>query len=106
MSTNREELIRKRVIKAREASGLTRAEVAAALSLTENSYGHYERGRSPFSVELLFELSRILGCPVGHFLNLDTELNEDEEQLLHLYRQIKGDRLKEMAIELVRKLAE
>ena len=42
-------------------SGLTQEAVADALGLSAVGYGHYERARQPFTVEQLFQLSRILG---------------------------------------------
>ncbi|HUW08651.1 MAG TPA: helix-turn-helix transcriptional regulator, partial [Anaerolineae bacterium] len=62
--TELEEAIARRVIRARERAGLDRAEVASALSLEVNSYGHYERGRTAFSVEQLFIISRFFPVPI------------------------------------------
>jgi len=82
------ERVRRRVIRARKAAGLSRKEVADALSITENTYGHYERGRTPFTIEQLFVLSRVLGHPVEYFLDLTPGLSEEENHLVALYRSL------------------
>lgn len=88
MGTNLEEAIRKRVIAAREAAGKDRADIAKALGLEYQSYAHYERGRYAFTVEQLFQLSRILNRSVEYFLGLDTGLKPDEDELLAIYRSL------------------
>ena len=62
------------------------SEMAVLLGLSTAGYGHYDRGRQPFTVDQLFTLSRILGRSVGWLLGLETELSEDEDQLLTVYR--------------------
>lgn len=86
MPTKREAAITRRVIEAREQAGLERGDLARALSLDPNSYGHYERGRYAFTVEQLFTLAPVLGRSVEWLLGLDTGLSEEEDRLLSLYR--------------------
>jgi transcriptional regulator with XRE-family HTH domain len=74
------------VIHAREKAGLDRKALADALSLDLNSYGHYERGRYAFTVDQLFVLSHVLHRSVPWLLGLETDLSEDEDRLLTLYR--------------------
>lgn len=100
--TRQEAAIINRVIAAREERGLSRADVAEALSLERPSYAHYERGRSAFTVEQLFQLSRILGKPVTWFLGIDTDLADDEAELVHLYRQIDDERMRAMVMNTAR----
>lgn len=98
--------ISRRVREARKSAGLSQEEVGEHLGLTRGGYGHYERGRQPFTVEQLFRLSRILGEPVEYFLGLDTELTSDEKKLLDYYRRIDPPELREVALESVRLLAD
>ena len=53
---------------AREEAGLSRADVGAALGLSERGYGHLEAGRHLLSIEYLLQLPRILGKSVTYFL--------------------------------------
>lgn len=81
-----ERAIAERVRSARKAAGLSQEELASKLGLTDGGYGHYERGRQPFTLELLASLSRILGRPLEYFLGLDTGLTDREERVLTLFR--------------------
>jgi transcriptional regulator with XRE-family HTH domain len=102
MVTKVESQITKRVIRAREEAGLRRKEVADALGLEEQSYGHYERGRYAFTVEQLLLLSRTLNKPVTWFLGIKTDLAEDEEELLHAYWAISDDRIKALLLNMAK----
>ncbi len=102
MPTRREEAITARVIAAREKAGLDRKDLAEALSLDQNSYGHYERGRYAFTVDQLFTLSRTLNRPVEWFLGLETGLSEDEEELVFHWRRISVPEIKEALLNMVK----
>ena len=80
--------ITERVIRVREEAGLTQKELAGLLGLSKQGYSHYESGRGSFTVQHLFRLARILGRPITWFLGIPQELADDEEVLLHLYRQL------------------
>jgi transcriptional regulator with XRE-family HTH domain len=86
MSTS-SKTIANRVKQAREETGLSQKDMSKRLGLTEAGYGHYERDRQTFTVDMLFQISRILGRPVEYFLGLETELSADEGRVLALYRQ-------------------
>lgn len=100
--TKLEAQIARRVARARKERGLTHDQVGEALSLSGTGYGHYERARQPFSVEQLFQLSRVLGRPVEWFLGIDTDLSEDEAQVLHLWRQIEAPQIRRTVLDLIR----
>jgi len=100
--TKRERAITARVIDAREQAGLDRRDLAKALSLDLNSYGHYERGRYAFTVEQLLILSRVLSKPIEYLLGLVTGLSEDEAQVLHIWRQIELPEMRDIAMQHLR----
>lgn len=81
-------------------------DVSEALGLSEVGYGHYERGIRAFTVEQLFQLSRVLGKPVTFFLGLDTGLDPEAEDLLFHYRRIQHPIIREAARDAVRREAE
>jgi len=84
---NIERLVAQRVVSARESLGLMQTEVADALGLSKQGYNPYEtHGR--FLPTQLVELSRLLGRSVDWLLGLDTDLTEDEDQLLAVYRAL------------------
>lgn len=86
---------------AREHAGLSQEEVARGLSLTAVGYGHYERGRTPFTIEQVFALSRILGRSVPWLLGIDNGLTDLEDEVLTLFRAV-PDNFKLFVIEQVR----
>jgi transcriptional regulator with XRE-family HTH domain len=84
---------------------LTQDEVARHLGLTRAGYGHYEREDQPFTVDQLFQLSRILGKPITWFLGIDTGLREDQEELLAIYDSIPDQEERDQARDLLRTFA-
>jgi transcriptional regulator with XRE-family HTH domain len=82
--------IAQRIRGARKTAGLSQEDVALRLGMTDAGYGHYERGRQPFTLELVFKLADILGQPITYFLGLDTGLTEDEGRVLALYREARA----------------
>ncbi len=97
-------LVRRRVRQAREEAGLTQAEMADHLALTEAGYGHYERGRSPFTVDQLARISEAVKRPIPWLLGLQVERTEDEDELLFLYRQCSAEG-RATLLEMARSLA-
>lgn len=104
MVTTIDDTIRQRVREARKALDLEQEDVGAVLSLSGTGFGHYERGRSPFTAEQLLKLSKRLQKPVWWFYGLQVERSEDEDELLFLYRQC-SDRDRATVLELARSLA-
>ena len=102
MVTKLEGDIIERVIKARTEAKLERSDLADALALDDNSYGHYERERFAFTVEQLFIISRIVGRSVAWLLGLPTDLTEDQQELLHLYRELPDAQHRKQALETLR----
>jgi transcriptional regulator with XRE-family HTH domain len=97
--------IGKRIRSARVAAGLTQREVAEALKLSHVGFGDIERGKNEPSLQYLEHLSRILGKPVTWFLGIETELADDEAELLHAYRSIEDEALRRLALKVVKEAA-
>lgn len=100
-----EQRIIDKVTKAREDADLSRKDVARALGIEEQSYGHYERGRFAFTVEQLLILSRVLRRPVTWFLGLPSELSQEEERLVHLWRMTDDKSIRRIAIGMLEEAA-
>jgi transcriptional regulator with XRE-family HTH domain len=78
--------IGKRIRRAREHAGMSQQQVADQIGLSDVGYGAFERGTRQISLEYLFALSRVLHRSVPWFLGLDSDLSEEEDRLLSLYR--------------------
>lgn len=81
-------ILGKRIKKVREDAGLSQEELGAKLGVTQPAYGRYELGIREMSIDQLFQLSRVLGRSVEWFLGLDTDLTDDEDELLTLYQDL------------------
>lgn len=59
---------------ARTGKGLTQAEMAEALKITESGYSLIERGlrQKKMTLPLLLDLSRILGIPVAKIIEYES----------------------------------
>jgi len=80
------ELLGQRIRQVREKTGLSQEDVGRQLSMSPSGYGNYERGERSISLETLAKLAGIFGKPVEYLLALDSPLEEDEQELLHLYQ--------------------
>jgi transcriptional regulator with XRE-family HTH domain len=93
-----------RVARAREELHLTKVDLAEQLGLSKQGYTPYEQGRTPFTVEQLLLLSRILQRRVEWLLGLESDLAEDEERLLGAYRSM-GEERRRLTLEYVEFMA-
>lgn len=91
-----------RIRSAREDMRLSQRDVAERLGLSHVGYGDIERGKNQVGLEYLFKLSSILSKPLTYFLGIDTDLAEDEAQLLHLYRQIENPTVRSLTLEMLK----
>lgn len=58
-----------RIVDARKRAGVTQAELARRLGLNQSTVSRLEQGRSPLTVDRLFDVSRVLGIPVSELLD-------------------------------------
>jgi len=98
----RERGIIQRVRAARHDMHLSQEQVATHLGITKAGYGHYEREAQPFAVEQLFILSELLGRPLAYFLGLESDLSDEEGELLQLWRSIRDDRIRSLLLNMAR----
>lgn len=102
LSRNPDKWIARRLEQAREAAGLSKAEFARALGLSKAGYTPYEQGRHAFTVADIIRFSRILGRSVAWFLGIETNLSEDEDELLTNYRRVTDDRIRQLILSAAR----
>lgn len=97
--------IGQRVKAAREEMRMSQEEAARIVSIGRANFGHYERGRSPWTAAMLFALARVLNKPVEHFLGLSTDLIDEERDWLHLFRNVKNPVSRKRLMNAVKILA-
>ena len=79
----------------------TQADMAEKLHMSTENYAKYERDRTSFQVDMIFDISEILGMPISLMLydrceDNAMELSEDEVKLVSLYRSNTDDKKKSM----------
>lgn len=70
----------------RQARGFSQGQVAAWLGLTPVAYGHYERGRTPFTADQLAILASRLRVPVAYFFGERTDEDVMDAELAEALR--------------------
>jgi transcriptional regulator with XRE-family HTH domain len=101
-----DQVIARRIVDAREASGLSKADMAERLKLSRQGYTPYERGNHHFTVAELQDFARVLGRPIEYFLGLDQPgFNEDEHEVLGALRAIQIPMLRHLAVAQVQAIA-
>lgn len=90
-----------RVIEARKKAGLTQVELAERLGLSKQGYHPYEKYQTAFTLEQLYQLSRILGRSIAWFLDIDCGLAPDEQEWLEIYRSL-DDSGQQVALRIMR----
>ena len=94
----------KRLRAAREAAGLTQAELGDSLGISGNAITKIEAGRSTLTLPHLVELPKILHQPITYFLGLENPagLTDDEAELLELYRAVEEPRFRRYVLTFIR----
>lgn len=60
---------------ARKAAGMTQAEVAKIVGITQNGYSYWENGKAKIDNESLAKLSRIFGVSIDYLIGVDDSLD-------------------------------
>jgi transcriptional regulator with XRE-family HTH domain len=89
---------------ARRRDGSTLEECAEALDVSESDVRAYEEGREPVSLPELEVLAYLLGAPVSHFIDPESELMKDEGDpdfaaILRLRHRIVGALIRQARLE-------
>lgn len=84
--------ISQNITKYREKAGLSQKELARRLKVTPSRVSNWEQGANCPTIEILFEVCRILNVSIndiyGVYPNLDMKLSYEEKQYLDKYRFI------------------
>ncbi len=99
----------------RKARGISQMKLAEMVGVSYQQIQKYEKGISSISVDRLQQISRALGVPVNDFFTPEKstiaetpaiygKMTDDEQLLLHTFREIKDKKLKKAAIEFMKSL--
>ncbi len=97
----------------RQEKGISQAELAKALGLTQQSYSRYEREVCELSYNALIKIARYFDVSIDYLLgnstfyypdNLQTALSDNEKKLLTEFRKL-SPALQDVAINAVSVLA-
>ncbi|MDA8079241.1 MAG: helix-turn-helix transcriptional regulator [Nitrospiraceae bacterium] len=102
---------------ARRSSGMSQMRLAEKIGISYQQVQKYEGGTSELTLTRLHQMAEALQIPVSSFLHSDNlivsdvravygKLSDDEETLLRLFRKIKGDKSKKIALSVIRAIAE
>lgn len=85
----------------RKTNGLTQAQVAERLGITQGSYGHYERGFRRVSLEMLPKLATALECTEADLLGIEPKRTKRGplsgwEKRLEAIRRLPPDKQREI----------
>ena len=77
----------------RKSKGLSQEEMAAMLSIPVRTYGSYERGERPLSINVGAQIADILGVTLDELMDRDRKpsaiaLDWDERAFVRLFRQL------------------
>jgi transcriptional regulator with XRE-family HTH domain len=102
--------IKAKIKEARERSGLTQTELASKLGRTQAYFSKLESGELVVSIVELLGIAQFTNTPIQNFLPIQDANKEDltgqEWQLLTLFRKIEDDRIRGIALNQMRQLAE
>ena len=100
-----------RIAEQRKKLGLSQAELASRLKISQKSISKYERGDRRPSYEILLAMSSLFGVSVDYLLgNEDTKCGEqeyitsDEKKLITIYREYTNNGCSERILEYFIKL--
>ena len=57
----------------RKKAGLTQAEAAKKVGVTQSSISYWEKGKTTPSVESLFRMAEVYGCKIGDLVTVKEE---------------------------------
>lgn len=62
---------------ARKATGLTQAEVAASIGITQNAYSYWENGKVKIDHESLAKLSKLFGVTIDYLMGISEQQQDN-----------------------------
>ena len=99
-----EKTIGMRIKECRVKMGMTQEELAEQICCKKSLISQYENDKVDIKGSIIVELSEYLGTTTGYLLNgeIGCDLDEDELEMLALFRNLKNCHLRKVSIEQLR----
>jgi len=86
-------------------AGMTQEQLAEKLFVKFSMVSRYERSESNMGIDTLKRIADALGCSASYLLEgVDTQLSEEEEELMKIYKSLKNDSIRKIALEQMKAL--
>lgn len=97
--------IGRKITIARKDAQLTQSELPDLIGTSQSNLNHIEKGVVRLTLDTLESLSTALHRPISYFLGINSDLTEDEEQVLQIYRSYpSGGPVRPFALNALRSL--
>ena len=102
--SNKEETLGQRIRAQRIRLGMTQEELAEALYVEKSIIPYYENDKVDIKGSSLIELSGVLHTSPNYLLGME-EYEEDLLEIITVYKNLKGSKAKQIALEQMKLLA-
>jgi transcriptional regulator with XRE-family HTH domain len=100
----------------RKIKGISQIKLAEMIGVSYQQVQKYEKGTNRISVDRLKQIAKALDVPINEFFSLEKlvvsenptaygKMTDDEQLLLHLFREIKDKKVKKAIIEFIKAVA-
>lgn len=93
-----------RIKELRKQNGMTQEELAEQICCKKSLISQYENDKVDIKGSVIVELAEYFGITTGYLLNgeIGCDLDEDEMEMLELFRNLKNCHLRKVSIEQLR----
>lgn len=100
----------------RKVKGMSQMELAEVIGVSYQQVQKYEKGTNRISVDRLKQIANALDVPINEFFSSEKlivsetqaaygKITDDEQLLLHLFREIKNKKIRKAIIEFIKTVA-
>lgn len=100
----------------RKAKGMSQMDLAEMIGVSYQQVQKYEKGTNRISIDRLKQIAKALDVPINEFFSPEKlvvsetraaygKITDDEQLLLHLFREIKNKKVKKAVIEFIKAVA-
>ncbi len=87
---DKNELVARRIMEARERKRLYQKDMAAALDISVNAYNCIENGKTKITINVLYKIAEILEVPVSRLLDIKEENTPSNNNSFIISQNING----------------
>jgi len=86
-------------------AGMTQEQLAEKLFVKFSMISRYERAESNMGIDTLKSIANALDCSASYLLEgVDAQLSEEEGELMKIYKSLKNDSIRKIALEQMKAL--